>query len=262
MFGWGQPKNPTTPKPASDFVGDLFDASEILRAVDTIAPRYIERADRGEVIYPACKRKLADPEGDLRSIWEHTRLEAIRYVTMVPGRQNALLVEPARQPDMLDAFLRLLPHDKTVIDFTGVSADDLAIAIIAGLNWLDHCALLTGVDHHRYSGTLRNFRKIAGIAQQWWAMEDAQARCLRMLQAKEKPPLMLHLVWQDYTGLAKEIASAAIFGPAVDKTIARRRDMLEKEFAGRPAEFDAAIVELTDTMARFAAAREPDDLLG
>ena len=30
----------------------------------------------------------------------------------------------------------------------------------------------------------------------------------------------------------------------------------------RPAEFDAAIAELTDTMARFAAAREPDDLLG
>jgi len=254
MFGWGQPKHPAAPNPASDFVGDLLDAGEILRAVDTIAPRYIERADRGEVIYPACKRKLTDPEGDLRSIWEHTRLEAIRYVAMVPGRQNALLVEPARQPDMLDAFLRLQPHDKTVIDFTGVSADDLAIAIIAGLNWLDHCALLAGVDHHRYSGTLRNFRKIAGIAQQWWAMEDAPARCLQMLQAKEKP--------QDYTGLAKEIASAAMFGPALDKTIARRRDMLEQEFAERPAEFDAAIAELTDAMARFAAAREPDDLLG
>ena len=67
-------------------------------------------------------RMMDDPEGDLRSIWEHTRLEAIRYVTMVPGRQNALLLEPARQADMLDAFLRLQPHDKTVIDFTGVAA--------------------------------------------------------------------------------------------------------------------------------------------
>jgi hypothetical protein len=262
MFGWGQPKSRRPPKQAPDFVGDPFDAGEILRAIDAIVPRYIERADRGEVIYPACKRKLSDPEGDLRSIWEHTRLEAVRYVTMVPGRQSALLVEPARQLDMIDAFLRLQPHEQTVVDFTGVSADDLAIAIIAGLNWLNHCSVLAGVDHSRYSGTLRNFRKIAGIAQQWWAMEDAQARCVQILQAKERPPLMLHLVWQDYTGLAKEIASAAIFGPAIDKTIARRREMLEKQFAERPAELDAAIAELTATMASFEAAREPDDLLG
>jgi hypothetical protein len=251
-----------TPRQTPDFVGDLSDASEILRAIDAVVPRYIERADRGEVIYPACKRKLADPEGDLRSIWEHTRLEAVRYVTMVPGREAALLLEPARQLDMIDAFLRLLPHEKTVVDFTGVAADDLAIAIIAGLNWLNHCSVLAGVDHHRYSGTLRSFRKITGIAQQWWAMEDAQTRCAQMIQAREKPPLMLHLVWQDYTALAKEIASAAIFGPAIDKTIARRRDMLEKDFAERPAELEAAITELTDTMACFAAAREPDDLLG
>ncbi|HEY0911487.1 MAG TPA: hypothetical protein VGD75_14775, partial [Bradyrhizobium sp.] len=71
MFGWGQPK---TPKPVPDFVGEPFDAGDLLRAIDIVVPRYIERADRGEVIYPACKRKLTDPEGDLRSIWEHTRL--------------------------------------------------------------------------------------------------------------------------------------------------------------------------------------------
>jgi hypothetical protein len=159
---------------------------------------------------------------------------------------------------MMDAFLRLQPHEETVVDFTGVAADDLAIAIVAGLNWLNHCSVLAGVDYHRYSGTLRSFRKIASIAQQWWAMEGAQARCIQMLQAREKPPLMLHLIWQDYTRLAKEIASAAIFGPAIEKTIARRRATLEQEFAGHPAELAAAIAELTDTMASFAAAREPD----
>lgn len=262
MFGWAQPKSRMKSKETPDVVGDLFDASELLRAIDAVVPRYIERADRGEVIYPACKRKLTDPEGDLRSIWQHTRLEAVRYVTMVPGRDAALLVEPARQPDMIDAFLRLQPHENTVIDFTGVAADDLAIAIVAGLNWLNHCSVLAGVDYHRYSGTLRSLRKIAGVAQQWWAMEGAQARCVQMLQAREKPPLMLHLIWQDYTSLAKEIASAAIFGAAIDKTIARRREMLEQEFAGRPAELEAAVTELADTMASFAAAREPDDLLG
>ena len=262
MFGWAQPKRENKSQVTPDAVGDLFDASELLRAIDAVVPRYIERADRGDVVYPACKRKLTDPEGDVRSIWQHTRLEAVRYLTMVPGRDTALLVEPARQPDMIDAFLRLQPHEEILVDFTGVAADDLAIAIVAGLNWLNHCSVLAGVDYHRYSGTLRSFRKIASIAQQWWAMEGAQARYVQMLQANEKPPLMLHLIWQDYTRLAKEIASAAIFGPAIDKTIARRHEMLEHEFAGRPAELAAAIAELTDTMARFAAAREPDDLLG
>ena len=88
-------------------------------------------------------------------------------------------------------------------------------------------------------------------------MEGAQARCSQMLQAREKPPFMLHLIWQDYTRLAKEIASAAVFGPAIDRTIARRREMLEQEFAGRSTELDAAITELTETMASFAAARDP-----
>jgi hypothetical protein len=37
------------------------------------------------------------------------RLEAIRYVMMVPGREFELLSEPARQIEMMDAYLFSAP---------------------------------------------------------------------------------------------------------------------------------------------------------
>jgi hypothetical protein len=163
---------------------------------------------------------------------------------------------------MFDTFLRKPPHEKIVIDFTGIAADDLVTAIIAGLNWLNHCALLAGVDRSRYSGTLRNFRRVAALAHQWWALEGAQARCLRMPEIGEKPPFMLHLIWQNYTLLAKEIAAATIFGPSVGKTVAARGKMLENKLAERPSELAAEMAGLRDAILRLETAREPDDLLG
>jgi hypothetical protein len=262
LFRWAQPKNQTVAKQAPDTVGDLFDVSELLAAIDAVVPRYLNRVDQGALVYPACKRMLTDRESDPRSIWAHTRLEAVRYMTMVPGRQVGLLVEPARQAEIFDTFLRKQPHEKTVVDFTGIAADDLVTAIIAGLNWLNHCALLAGVDHNRFSGTQRNFRRMSALARQWWALQGAEARCTQMRETREKPPFMLHLVWQNYTVLAKEIAAATMFGPSIEKTVTRRQKMLDEELRERPGELAAAIGELQDAVFRFETAREPDDLLG
>jgi len=211
------------------------DPLAILRALDRAVPGYLDRADRGDLVYPACKRTPADVEGDVRAIWEHTRIEAMRYVVMVPGRQAGLLIDPARQPEMLDAFLRKPPHEDTVVDFTGVASDDFVIAIVAGLNWLNHCAVLAGADRDKFSGTHRNFRKVVVMAQQWWALEGSGPRCDQMLAQREKPPLMFYLVWLEYTQLAKQIATAAIHGSSTGRATA-------------------------ETMARFQRARDPGDL--
>jgi hypothetical protein len=136
---------------------------------------------------------------------------------------------------------------------------DLAIAIVAGFNWLNHCAVLVEVDRRKFSGTLRNFRKITVLAQQWWAMEGADARCSQMLAEGEKPPLMLYLIWTEYTRLAKEVAAAAFFGSSIERSIAERREVLKSEFAGRPDELSSALDELAETMASFERARDPDD---
>lgn len=213
----------------------------IFRAVEQAVPTYIGKADRGDLIYPACKRTPTDVDGNLRSIWEHTRIEAMRYIMLVPRREVEWLVDPARQAEMLEAYLRRPPHEDTVVDFTGMPIDDFAIAITAGLNWLNHCAVLAGVDRDKFSGTLRNFRKIVVIAQRWWALEGSGPRCHDMLVRHEKPPLMLYLIWLEYTRLAKEIAIAATH---------------------RSSESKAAPEALAETMVRLESARDPDDLAG
>jgi len=163
---------------------------------------------------------------------------------------------------MLDAYLRQRPHDDTVIEFTGSTMADLAIAVVAGFNWLNHCAGLVEVNREKFLGTLSTFRKIIVLGQQWWAMEGADARYGQMLAAQQVPPLMLYLVWLDYTRLAKEIASAARFGPSIDRAIEKRREVLAQEFTDRPGELGAALDELRETMAAFENAREPSDLSG
>jgi hypothetical protein len=240
---------------------NVFDPVALLAALDVATPDYLGRADRGELIYPACTRTLTDKAGDVRSIWEHTRIEAMRYVMMVPRREVELLVDPARQTEMIDAFLRRRPHQDTVVDFTGVAIDDYSVAIIAGFNWLNHCAVLAGVDPDKFWRPLRNFRKIVLVAQQWWVLDGAGPRCSRMLVERQYPPLMVYLIWLEYTRLAKEIASAAIYGSSIDKAETRDREHFTRNLAGRPAELASALDALTDTMGRLRGANDPDDLL-
>ena len=254
-FGWRLSKDPAADKAA------VFGPQAILHELDKRVPQYLDDVDQGKLVYPACKRPRSDGHGDVRSIWDHTRLEAVRYVTMVPRREFALLAEPARQPEMLEAYLRQRPHEDTVIEFTGATMSDLAIAIVAGFNWLNHCAVLATADRDKFSGMLTNFRKVTTLAQQWWAMEGANERCNQMLMAREKPPLMLYLIWTEYTRLAKEVASAAFFGPSIERAIEGRREVLKSEFAGRPGELNAALGQFTETMASFESAGDPGDLV-
>jgi hypothetical protein len=260
-FGRQDAKEQGVARAAKAAIGNLFEPTAILQAMDEAVPRYLGRVDRGDLIYPACKRELIDVEGNVRSIWEHTRVEAVRYVMMVPRRDVGLLVDPARQPEMLDRLLSQRPHEDTMVDFTGVPISDLVIAIVAGLNWLDHCALIAGVDPNKFSGTTRNFRKVAQLAQQWWALEGSGPRCYAMLARHEMPPLMVYLIWQEYTSLAKEIATAAIYGSSTDRATASTRELFQRDLADRPSELNAALAALTETMARLESASDPDDLL-
>ncbi|MEA2941239.1 MAG: hypothetical protein QOD09_1768 [Bradyrhizobium sp.] len=213
----------------------------ILEDLSRRVPRYVDDADQGKLTYPACKQIISSA-GDVRTVWDHTRLEAVRYLVMLPGREFELLADPARQTEMLESFLRQQPHDDTVIDFTGSTMNDIAIATFAGFNWLNHCAVLAAVEREKFSGTLKHFRKLVVLALQWWATDGAGPRCRQMLASGEMPPLMLYLVWTDYTRLAKEVASAGL-GRAIERGAA-------------PADLDA----LRQTMARLQRASDPGEL--
>ncbi len=198
-FGWPQSSGPATPDATPQ---------ALVQDLEKRGAQYLEDVDQGKLIYPACKRTPSDPAGDEETVFDHTRLEAFRYLLMVPRGEFALLAAPDSQSAIVGAYLRQLPHEETVIEFTGVTMNDLAIAVIAGFNWLSHCAVLAGVERKQFSGTLSHFRKIATTAQKWWATDGASERCAQMLEAKEEPPLFLYLVWADYSRLAREIAAA------------------------------------------------------
>src|ERR1700748_1912903 len=178
--------------------------------IEKRAKQYLDDVANGNFVYPACKRAASDQAGDEPSICDHTRLEAFRYLLSVPRREFTLLADPDQQSALLEGYLRQLPHDQTVIEFTGTTPADLAIAILAGFNWLVHCAVLAGADPKPFYGALRNLRRVASSAQKWWAKEGARQRGADMLQAGQEPPLFLNLVWADYTRMATEIAAARV----------------------------------------------------
>jgi hypothetical protein len=196
--GWPFGKAPATPDAPHALLADI----------EKQGRQYLDEADNGKWVYPACKRIASDAGADKDQVGNHTRLEAVRYLLTVPRDEFRLLAEPSSQSAILDGYLRQLPHDDTVIEFTGNTMSDLAIAVIAGFNWLNHCAGLAGADRRTFSGTLSHFRKIAASAQQWWEMDGAKERYAQMLQARQEPPLFLYLVWADYGRLANEIAAA------------------------------------------------------
>jgi hypothetical protein len=171
----------------------------------------------------------------------------MRYVVMVPKRDFGQLFEPARQSQILKAFLRKRTHTKTSVDFTGVPIDDLLNAIVAGFNWLDMCRAAVGIQQP--SRSLTDFKNVAWLAEQWWAVEGAVPRCNQMLAERKRPPLMLYLIWLDYTGLAKEIASAAIYGSSSDQVPAERT--FELSAAGGAL----------DKISRLQRAEDPSELL-
>ncbi len=169
----------------------------LLADIEKQGKQYLDDVDNGKWVYPACKRTASDAGADKEQICNHTRLEAVRYLLTVPRGEFRLLAEPDQQPAILD-----------VIEFTGNTMSDLAIAVIAGFNWLNHCAGLAGADRRKFSETLNHFRRVAMSAQKWWEMKGASERYAQLLQAQQEPPLFLYLVWADYGRLADEIAAA------------------------------------------------------
>ena len=242
LFDWLHSKMPKSPA-ATPSPGALGQPDALLADLRQRIPRYLADVDQNRLISPACQRTPSDADSDVSAVWDHTRLEAMQYVIAVPGNDFGLLIAASRQAEMIDGYLLQRPHENTVIDFTGTATADFAIAIVAGLNRLTHCAELAGVPPAQQTGTLRHFRQLVTLAQKWWQTEGAIERCGQMLESGEQPPLMLTLIWTEYTRLAKQIAAAAVLGASVN----------------RPSKGLAAPADL---ILRFEAAREPEDLAG
>ena len=259
MLGWIKSKGPS--RPAAPNLSDLVEPTALLSSLEQSVYKYLKQTDEGLLVYPAAKRSLNDVDGNVRAVWEHTRLEACRYLIMVPRRDVELLIGAARQAEMIDAFLRQKPHEETVVDFSGLPTEDYSVAIGAGLNWLGHCAILARVAPDKYKRTRRDFRHLAVLAQQWWGLDGSEARCHQMLANQDFPPLMFFLVWQTFTRLAKEIAIASIYGSSFDRIPKRDEQHLETTLQSRSQEPATARSVNREGVDRLGVASDPADLL-
>jgi hypothetical protein len=223
--------------------GGSVDPNAILDHVRSRMPGYLDDVDQGRLVYPACRRATGDSYGDIQSVWEHTRLEAMRYLMLVPGADFKFLVASDYQVQMMSAYLRQRAHADTVVDYTGDATADFAIAVIAGLNWLTHCAKVAGVPPNAQTRAISNFRRLIVLADHWWSAEGAIQRS-RQLPALEMPaPVMIYLVWSEYTRLSKQIAGAAILGQ-----LATTPDLVRQfESAQDPTELPTDIGRYTTT---------------
>jgi hypothetical protein len=128
LFDRWQSKKPLTKKSDDKArVGGFFRPHVILEELRGSVPRYLDEVDQAKLIYPACKRALSDLDGDVRSVWDHTRLEAMRYLTMVPRPEFELLSSAERQIEMMNAYL--LQRPESTVRYLGIEVDyALAIA--------------------------------------------------------------------------------------------------------------------------------------
>ena len=180
----------------------------LLDEIEKRGKQYVDDVDNGKLISPACKRTASDAGHDQAAIADHTRLEAFRYLLRCRAKNFACSPSRMQQAALLDGYLRQLPHEDMVIEFTGVTHADLAIAIIAGFNWLVHCAVSLAPRPISFTARCATSagspppRKNGGPP-------TAQRSAMReMLQAQQEPPLFLNLVWADYSRMAEEIAAA------------------------------------------------------
>ena len=84
-----------TVDPACHRLGEIADElSARLDDIEKRGKRYLDDVDNGKLISPACKRTDKDAGCDQAAIADHTRLEAFRYLLVVPRREFMLLADP------------------------------------------------------------------------------------------------------------------------------------------------------------------------
>ena len=82
-----------------------------------------------------------------------------------------------------------------------------------------------------------------------------------MLADREFPPLVIYLMWLEYTRLAKKVAEAAILGSSIDKSDKGLRETLARRLSDQPGQQFATLETLDDARNLFEKAQEPNDLL-
>ena len=261
LFDFLKPKDHAAESAVRKAAGNLFDAQALTTAIARNIPQYITDVKRGRCQAPACTRQLGEPRANVRDIWEDTRLEALTPL-FNHGASNAMaLCEPARQTELFHAFRHDRPHLKFPHVATGDEVHDTIQAVFQCVDYLRDQCLKAGTNYDVFKGAVATFEKDCANAYDWWQKEGAGPTAYLLLSHGERPPLMIYILWRETTRLAKEIATACIYGSSLENALVNDVRWAREKFRDDPKAANEWIDEFKTMLGRIRAANDPDDLL-
>jgi hypothetical protein len=269
LFDFLKPKNQVS-ESAAPKAGNLIRANAITTAIEaqgliaTITrdvPKYLMEVRSGRYKAPACTRRPREPRGNVHDIWEDTRLEAFAPLLNHVGSNVMTLGRSARQRELFHAFRHDRPHLKYPDVATGEEVHDTVQAVFQCLIYLRDQCLKAKTSYNVYAGALETFEKDCVAAYDWWQKEGAGPTADLPLVHDERPPLMIYILWRETTRLAKEIATASIYGLSLEYASAKGVQWAGEKFRDDPKSADELIDEIKALFGCLSAANEPDNLL-
>ena len=171
------------------------------------------------------------------------------------------LCEPVRQTELFHAFRHDRPHLKFPDVATGEEVHDTIQAVSQCLVYLRNQCLKAKTSYDVYEGALATFEKDCATAYDWWQKEGAGPTADFPLLYDERPPFMIYILWRETTRLAKEIATACIYGSSLENALVKGVQWAGKKFRGDPKAANELSDEIKALLGRLRAANNPDDLL-
>jgi hypothetical protein len=219
--------------------------------------RYRLSVQSNEFRTPASTRLRGEPRGNVRDVWEDTRLEAMQRLSEHGSVKFADLASADRQSALFDVLRKLDKPPKYPIALTGDAGIDTVSASFCALGYLRDKCLEAGTTTEVTTSALESFLTRCEFAGICW---QETRRGHHLLGAGYSPPMMFSIIWDEVTRLSKEIAVATIIGSPLEKAIKRDIEHLNARYAK-----DSKLVSFCEKIRlqqiRIHEAIEPDDLL-
>jgi hypothetical protein len=140
----------------------------------------------------------------------------------------------------------------------GDQLHDTIQAVWQCITYVHQTAFDVGARIDVMDGIVPHFEQRIRDARAWWQEKDAGARCYNLLTNRDRPPLLIYILWEEVTIAAKEIAFAHTYGSNWQAGLLGDIEYLCTQAPTQAAELRRQHANMVD---RMRAAVEPDDLI-
>jgi hypothetical protein len=208
-----------------------------------------------EVRTPACHRRQGDARGNLRDIWEDTRLEAMQQLLEHGSARIDALASPGAQPLLLSALKQLDRPIQQPPAATGEPLLDTVTAPFCAIEYLREKCLEAGISNELPATALESFNNRCDFVNIWRQTPEVYPLTFSGCSL----PTMFSIVWDEITRLAKELAIITVFGAPLEAAIQRDLQYLATRYVTHPR-LKECCEQLRFQHIQIRGATEPDDL--